>query len=470
MVTDVRSNMNKSRHQRQRSSDLETAQHNALNILQQPGQPLDADTRAILEPRFGHSFADVRVHSDHAAARAADEFDARAFAVGQNIVMNTGEYAPNTPQGLSLLTHELTHTIQQRDARGGMPARVNTRSSGAEIEARDTRDRVMRGESAGSISSSADLSVAREDDPTSSNLSDLFGLVGAVTGGGMMGLDPISQTLGAVGNLQKAAGAGSTLETVSALAGAGGNVLGLANFIGSDVMNGGTATVGPGLGAAAGVLGAAQSFGDMVTDWNKGDRFKAIAGDATKGVGGLLSSAGSLLGGATLLGEGGMAGLLSTGSLGAGALLTTEVGALGGAIAGAGAAGGTAAALGTAATVGGAVLGAGAAGVGAGIALDQGTGKLMRGTGLSGVMDRSIDSALNFTGLGGVMDSVGGGSAAAGSRGDYTISDMLARGMTGVDQLATAGMRAVGGYDESRPAYTQTLGWRLAEVLPSWMQ
>jgi Domain of unknown function (DUF4157) len=33
-------------------------------VLRSPGQPLDAQTRAFMEPRFGHEFSQVRVHSD----------------------------------------------------------------------------------------------------------------------------------------------------------------------------------------------------------------------------------------------------------------------------------------------------------------------------------------------------------------------------------------------------------------------
>src|SRR5262245_56861255 len=33
-------------------------------VLRSPGQPLDAETRAFLEPRFGHDFSQVRVHTD----------------------------------------------------------------------------------------------------------------------------------------------------------------------------------------------------------------------------------------------------------------------------------------------------------------------------------------------------------------------------------------------------------------------
>src|SRR5215213_2287429 len=38
-------------------------------VLRSSGQPLDADTRAFMEPRFGHDFSRVLVHTD---ARAAE--------------------------------------------------------------------------------------------------------------------------------------------------------------------------------------------------------------------------------------------------------------------------------------------------------------------------------------------------------------------------------------------------------------
>src|SRR5215211_5099267 len=34
------------------------------DVLRSPGQPLDPTTRAVLEPRFGHDFSQVRVHTD----------------------------------------------------------------------------------------------------------------------------------------------------------------------------------------------------------------------------------------------------------------------------------------------------------------------------------------------------------------------------------------------------------------------
>ena len=36
-----------------------------------PGQPLDTETRAFVEPRFGHDFSHVPVHSDARATESA---------------------------------------------------------------------------------------------------------------------------------------------------------------------------------------------------------------------------------------------------------------------------------------------------------------------------------------------------------------------------------------------------------------
>src|SRR5690348_12312367 len=41
------------------------------DVLNSPGQPLDDKTRAFMEPRFGHDFRRVRVHSTAPAATQA---------------------------------------------------------------------------------------------------------------------------------------------------------------------------------------------------------------------------------------------------------------------------------------------------------------------------------------------------------------------------------------------------------------
>ena len=63
-----------------------------------------------MEPRFGYSFSDVRVHTDACSAEAAQ---ARAYTVGRDIVFGDGMYSPGTEQGRLLLAHELMHVVQQ---------------------------------------------------------------------------------------------------------------------------------------------------------------------------------------------------------------------------------------------------------------------------------------------------------------------------------------------------------------------
>jgi hypothetical protein len=89
------------------------------DALRTPGRPLDAVTRAVLEPRFGHDFSRVRVHVDAKAARSAQAVDALAYTVGEHIVFGAGQYAPGASGGLRLLAHELTHVVQHA---GGDPA------------------------------------------------------------------------------------------------------------------------------------------------------------------------------------------------------------------------------------------------------------------------------------------------------------------------------------------------------------
>jgi hypothetical protein len=82
-------------------------------VLNSPGQSLDTDTRTLMEPRFGHDFSGVRVHTGAVAEQSAREVNANAYTLGHNIVFGAGQLAPETHEGRRLIAHELTHTIQQ---------------------------------------------------------------------------------------------------------------------------------------------------------------------------------------------------------------------------------------------------------------------------------------------------------------------------------------------------------------------
>jgi hypothetical protein len=82
-------------------------------VLRSPGQPLHPVTRAFMEPRFGHDFSHVRVHTDGRAAESARAMNALAYTAGRDIVFGHRQYAPHCDAGRMLIAHELTHVVQQ---------------------------------------------------------------------------------------------------------------------------------------------------------------------------------------------------------------------------------------------------------------------------------------------------------------------------------------------------------------------
>lgn len=109
------------------------------DVLRSPGQPLDPNTRAYMEPRFGHDFSGVRIHTDAQAAASAQAVQAHAYTVGQHVVFGVGEYRPQEASGRALLAHELTHTVQQERQPSHQPLEISAPRSAAEREA----DQVM---------------------------------------------------------------------------------------------------------------------------------------------------------------------------------------------------------------------------------------------------------------------------------------------------------------------------------------
>src|ERR1700674_1012909 len=83
-------------------------------VLSSAGQPLDETTRAFFEPRLGHEFGRVRVHTDARAAESARAVNAMAYTAGEHIVFAEGQYAPHATGGRALLAHEMVHVMQQR--------------------------------------------------------------------------------------------------------------------------------------------------------------------------------------------------------------------------------------------------------------------------------------------------------------------------------------------------------------------
>jgi hypothetical protein len=91
------------------TQDLESQ----IQAIRGGGQPLTESDRAFFEPRFGHDFSQVRIHTDGEASESARKLNARAFTVGRNVFFRRGAYVPASPGGGALLAHELTHVVQQ---------------------------------------------------------------------------------------------------------------------------------------------------------------------------------------------------------------------------------------------------------------------------------------------------------------------------------------------------------------------
>lgn len=82
-------------------------------VVNSPGQPLDASAQHYFEPRFGHDFSHIRIHSDVPAAASARALGASAYTLGSHVVFGQDQYAPSTLEGRRLLAHELVHVVQQ---------------------------------------------------------------------------------------------------------------------------------------------------------------------------------------------------------------------------------------------------------------------------------------------------------------------------------------------------------------------
>ena len=134
------------------------------NVLSSPGQPLDINTRSFMESRFGYDFSKVRVHTDARAAETAQAVSALAYTVGHDIVFGRGQYAMSTIEGQQLLSHELTHIIQQSTSNQTLPAhlKITEPSSREEQEAKAVVKTTMQGQWA-TVSGPYAPRIAREE-------------------------------------------------------------------------------------------------------------------------------------------------------------------------------------------------------------------------------------------------------------------------------------------------------------------
>jgi hypothetical protein len=103
------------------------------DVLSAPGEPLDNATRALVEPRFGRDFGDVRVHFDRRVGESAKQIGALAYTFGRDIAFGHG-HDPRSSSARPLVAHELAHGIQQSKALDAAPREKSKSQEGSASE------------------------------------------------------------------------------------------------------------------------------------------------------------------------------------------------------------------------------------------------------------------------------------------------------------------------------------------------
>jgi hypothetical protein len=134
------------------------------------GSPLHDTVRTDMEARLGADFGDVRVHTDDRAHESARSVNAHAYTVGSDVVFQRDRYDPGSTEGRTVLAHELTHVIQQRNGPvEGSPAvggvRVSDPSDRFEQEAASNAERAVAAQVRPAAPAAPGPAVQRQEAP-----------------------------------------------------------------------------------------------------------------------------------------------------------------------------------------------------------------------------------------------------------------------------------------------------------------
>ncbi|MEO1763518.1 MAG: DUF4157 domain-containing protein [Cyanobacteria bacterium J06629_18] len=386
------------------------------------GQGLAENVRQPMEQAFGADFSGVKVHTDGQADVLNRSLNSRAFATGQDIFFKQGEYQPGSRGGQELLAHELTHVVQQG---GGVQTQVQRECGIDESCIEEPNASYVPQEFSKQMSSPIKNTREQIQQDNSWQFFD----------------NPILNTItdntisGATGLFEKANPTKINMPTFqNALIKLGGMKGWDASLKMEDVLSFPASkfpvemSKANALLAPLGVFSSGRGLKQAIARPEKYNSIPERVGDGISNAAGLFSSA---VGTTALAG----AGLKAFGATTLGGTLLEAAGAttLGGTLS----AGATT--LGPAA----ALAGAGAGGYALGGLLDKGVGGLMNWTGASDAIDRSR-----------------GITRGQGETGDYSPSGMIGEGLAAADR----GLSSLWA-DKSKPAYTQTIGWKLADLL-----
>jgi len=133
--------------QRQQSGPTDINDETAETIQSKKGSgnKLDSGIAEKAGGSMGQDFSNVNVHTDSQSDTLNRELGAKAFTTGNDIFFQSGAYDPGSSDGQRLISHELTHVVQQGGS--GAPVQgkmsVNDPNDSYEAEADKVADMVM---------------------------------------------------------------------------------------------------------------------------------------------------------------------------------------------------------------------------------------------------------------------------------------------------------------------------------------
>ena len=84
-----------------------------VSSLNSKGASLPNAAQEFFSQRMGYDFSNVKIHTDKEAAASAKAVNAKAYAVGNHVVFNEGQFNNESTEGKKLMAHELAHVMQQ---------------------------------------------------------------------------------------------------------------------------------------------------------------------------------------------------------------------------------------------------------------------------------------------------------------------------------------------------------------------
>lgn len=126
-------------------SEVDEDTATTINTHRGSGQALDEGIAGKAGAVMGQDFSGVNVHTDSTADNLSRNLGAVAFTTGNDIFFRSGAYSPKSSEGQKLISHELTHVVQQGASTPSVQSKmtVNDPNDQYEKEADSVADQVM---------------------------------------------------------------------------------------------------------------------------------------------------------------------------------------------------------------------------------------------------------------------------------------------------------------------------------------